>query len=65
VALAHALGLTVVAEGVESADDWEELTRLGCDRAQGYLLSPALPPSRLVGWLQQRRPSTALPEPTR
>jgi diguanylate cyclase (GGDEF)-like protein len=65
VALAHALGLTVVAEGVESADDWEELTLLGCDRAQGYLLSPALPPSRLVGWLQQRRPSTALPEPTR
>jgi diguanylate cyclase (GGDEF)-like protein len=65
VALAHALDLTVVAEGVESADDWEELTRLGCDRAQGYLLSPALPPSRLVTWLQQRRPSTALPEPTR
>ena len=29
VALAHALGLTVVAEGVETADDWEELTRLG------------------------------------
>jgi diguanylate cyclase (GGDEF)-like protein len=65
VALAHALGLTVVAEGVERADDWEELTRLGCDRAQGYFLSPALSPSRLVAWLQQRQPSTALPEPTR
>jgi diguanylate cyclase (GGDEF)-like protein len=65
VALAHALGLTVVAEGVESADDWEELTRLGCDRAQGHHLSPALPPSRLVTWLQQRRCSTALPEATR
>jgi diguanylate cyclase (GGDEF)-like protein len=65
VALAHALGLTVVAEGVESADDWEELTRLGCDRAQGYFLSPALPPSRLVTWLQERQPSTALPERSR
>ena len=65
VALAHALGLTVVAEGVESADDWEELTRLGCDRAQGHHLSPALPPSLLVTWLQQRRCSTALPEPIR
>jgi diguanylate cyclase (GGDEF)-like protein len=65
VALAHALGLTVVAEGVESADDWAELVRLGCDRAQGYLLSHALPPSRLVPWLRQRQPSTALPEPTR
>jgi EAL domain-containing protein (putative c-di-GMP-specific phosphodiesterase class I) len=65
VALAHALGLTVVAEGVETADDWEELARLGCDRAQGYLLSHALPRSGLVPWLRQRQASTALPEPTR
>jgi EAL domain-containing protein (putative c-di-GMP-specific phosphodiesterase class I) len=65
VALAHALGLTVVAEGVESADDWAELARLGCDRAQGYLLSSALPPSGVVPWLRQRQASTALPEPTR
>jgi EAL domain-containing protein (putative c-di-GMP-specific phosphodiesterase class I) len=55
----------VVAEGVETADDWEELTRLGCDRAQGYLLSSALPRSGLVPWLRQRQASTALPEPTR
>ena len=65
VALAHALGLTVVAEGVETADDWEELTRLGCDRAQGHLLSHALPRSGLVPWLRQRQASPALPEPTR
>ena len=65
VALAHALGLTVVAEGVEIADDWAELARLGCDRAQGHLLSSALPPSRLVPWLRQRQLSAALPEVTR
>jgi len=65
VALAHALGLTVVAEGVETADDWQELTRLGCDRAQGFLLSPALPPSHLLSWLEEWRHRTPLAEPAR
>ena len=65
VALAHALGLTVVAEGVETADDWQELSQLGCDRAQGFLLSPALPPAHLVPWLQEWRHSTPLAEPAR
>ena len=59
VALAHSLGLRVVAEGVESADDWQELTRLQCDRAQGYLLSPPLPQPRMLAWLGQRRRDTA------
>jgi diguanylate cyclase (GGDEF)-like protein len=39
VDLAHALDLIVVAEGVESDEDWNTLTRLGCDQAQGYHLS--------------------------
>jgi EAL domain-containing protein (putative c-di-GMP-specific phosphodiesterase class I) len=65
VALAHALGLTVVAEGVETADDWQELTQLGCDRAQGFLLSPALPPSHLVSWLEEWRHRTPLAEAAR
>ena len=38
VSLAHALGLSVVAEGVETARQLHELRRLGCDSAQGYLL---------------------------
>jgi diguanylate cyclase len=54
VALAHALDLVVVAEGVETADDWQELTRLGCDRAQGFLLSPAMPSRPLLTWLRNR-----------
>lgn len=61
VALAHALDLRVVAEGVETADDWQELTRLGCDRAQGHLLSPPLPPARLHDWLSERQDGVALP----
>ena len=38
VSLAHALGLSVVAEGVETTSQLNELRRLGCDSAQGYLL---------------------------
>jgi DNA-binding CsgD family transcriptional regulator len=46
VDMAHALGLHVVAEGVETADQLVELQRLGCDAVQGYLLArPARPES--------------------
>jgi diguanylate cyclase (GGDEF)-like protein len=54
VALAHALGLSVVAEGVETDADWQSLRRLWCDRAQGHLLSRPLPAARLSAWLADR-----------
>jgi diguanylate cyclase (GGDEF)-like protein len=38
--MAHALGMTVAAEGVETELQRERLVELGCDRAQGYLLAP-------------------------
>jgi diguanylate cyclase (GGDEF)-like protein/PAS domain S-box-containing protein len=41
--LAGAMGMDVVAEGVETVDQVEVLHHLGCLRAQGYLVSPALP----------------------
>jgi EAL domain-containing protein (putative c-di-GMP-specific phosphodiesterase class I) len=41
--LAHNLGLRVVAEGVETRAAWDELTRLGCDDAQGYWLARPAP----------------------
>ncbi len=43
VVMAHRLGLKVVAEGVETPRQEEILRRMGCDLAQGYLFSPALP----------------------
>jgi EAL domain-containing protein (putative c-di-GMP-specific phosphodiesterase class I) len=49
--LAHDLGLRVVAEGVEDEATWEALHRLGCDEAQGYLLSRPLAPEALQAWL--------------
>jgi len=41
--LAHAMGLHIVAEGVETEPQAHELRALGCAVAQGYLFSPALP----------------------
>jgi len=40
VAMAESLGVDVVAEGVETEEQLAELKRLGCHRAQGFLLSP-------------------------
>ncbi len=51
VALAHALGLRLVAEGVESAAAESSLRAMGCDAAQGFHFSPALPPDDLERWL--------------
>jgi diguanylate cyclase (GGDEF)-like protein len=48
VSLAHGLGLTVVAEGVETEEQLAELRRLGCDSVQGYLLARPAPPA-IVG----------------
>jgi EAL domain-containing protein (putative c-di-GMP-specific phosphodiesterase class I)/FixJ family two-component response regulator len=46
--LARKLELDTVAEGVESAEDWQMLAELGCRMAQGYLVSPAVPGEDLV-----------------
>lgn len=54
VDLGHRLGMSVVAEGVETWDQWRLLRGYECDSAQGYLASPALPASQipecLRGW---------------
>lgn len=52
-ALARALGLEVVAEGVETEAQWKLLVKMGCQRFQGWLFAPALAPEELARhWLQ-------------
>jgi EAL domain-containing protein (putative c-di-GMP-specific phosphodiesterase class I) len=52
--LAHHMGLTVTAEGVEDARALEMLRRLGCDLAQGeHIGAPMPPPAELERWSRQ------------
>ncbi len=50
VDLAHNLGLTVVAEGVENALAWDKLKALNCDEAQGHFMSKPLVASDFAAW---------------
>lgn len=52
IAVAESLGLTALAEGVEQEAQAELLRNSGCDRVQGYLYSPALPPEKIAAMLQ-------------
>src|SRR6516225_1538906 len=53
IELGHSMGLKVVAEGVEDAAAWNLLRRLGCDFAQGYLISPPLAPAKVPEFVRQ------------
>jgi diguanylate cyclase (GGDEF)-like protein/PAS domain S-box-containing protein len=55
ISLAHDLGLSTVAEGIETQEAWLRLFELGCDFAQGFYLSQPLPVAEITRWLQQRR----------
>ena len=55
VDLAHGLGLTATAEGVETEEQLRMLRALGCDVAQGYLISTPLAPEALADWYRDWR----------
>jgi diguanylate cyclase (GGDEF)-like protein len=55
IALAHSLGLRMVAEGVETRGVYTELVRLGCDQAQGHFMSRPVPAAELDHWLSNWR----------
>lgn len=52
IAVAGSLGLTALAEGVETKDQYRLLKDYGCDAIQGYLFSRAIPPEDVVRLLQ-------------
>lgn len=51
--IGHALDLVVTAEGVETQQQAEILRRLGCDQAQGFYYSPALPATEYHAWCER------------
>jgi diguanylate cyclase (GGDEF)-like protein len=68
IELAHRLGLSVVAEGVEDDAMLERLRGLGCEHAQGYGIGKPIPQEQFLAWLAQRRSAgrtrvVALPVP--
>ena len=56
IALAHSLGRTVVAEGVEDRQCLDELSAMGCDVAQGYIIGRPMGVRELVQRLQTKQP---------
>src|SRR6185503_19875436 len=54
VSLSHALGLSVVAEGVETSGQLAALLDLGCDRAQGYWFSGPREPAEFIELLRRQ-----------
>ncbi len=53
IALAHSLGLRMVAEGVENVEAYGQLKHLGCDQGQGFFMSRPVPAADLDVWLRQ------------
>lgn len=59
IEIGHELGMSVIAEGVETEEQLEFLRWKGCDQAQGYLISRPLAPQKLAAWLKDYRPCPA------
>lgn len=55
VALGQGLDLDVLAEGVETTEQWDILRKLGCQQCQGFLFSTPLPPQEFEAWYAERQ----------
>lgn len=54
ISMAHALNMTVVAEGIETATQLRRLQELGCNEIQGFLIAPPLPAADIPALLVQK-----------
>ena len=64
IALAAALSLDVVAEGIETERQLRVLRELGCQHAQGFLFARPMPYDDLLGWLHERGTEAGYPPPS-
>jgi len=55
IEMGHELEMEVIAEGVETEEQYNLLRQRGCDGVQGYLFSRALPPGEMIQWLDSYR----------
>jgi diguanylate cyclase (GGDEF)-like protein len=60
IGLAHNMGLSVIAEGVEDDATLKNLRALGCDKAQGYHIARPLPLAALMEWLDSYQEKLAM-----
>jgi diguanylate cyclase (GGDEF)-like protein len=60
VRLSHALGLRVVAEGVETAGQRDILIKLGCDELQGYYFARPMSAAKLLEWTAGKKPKNSV-----
>ena len=56
--ISHRLGLTTVAEGVETQECLDQLREIGCDAAQGFLIARPMPAGDVERWLLEHRSPT-------
>lgn len=57
IAMAHKMGMLVVAEGVETRAQWNKLAEMGCDMAQGYYIAKPMPLATLLNtWVNPFKP---------
>lgn len=59
IAMARALGIQTIAEGVETASEEQALRDLGCDDIQGYRIARPMPIAEATAWLADHRPHAA------
>ena len=50
VQMGHALGMSVVAEGAETQEDWDLLVAVGCEEVQGYFVARPMPAEDFIAW---------------
>ena len=60
--LAHALEMKVVAEGVDSDDNYDMVRELGCEMAQGFGIARPMRSDLVVAWVQKYSPGLSLDE---